>query len=104
MGNNSTNGIQLQVPDIHINMQLHFVSPNKQFKIYACKRFISLANAEEHGESPGPQGPAATFIDTIGRNVCQVATNSLRMCAKCANDSLYGFAAPIGSFVQSFIV
>lgn len=105
---------QMQVSSIQrYTVQVRSALANKQLAIYACKRFIRPA-----GGNRRPQKPAATFIDTIGRNVCQVATDSWEMCAKCANDSrsltlspfpllvsLYicGVAAAIGGLVHSFI-
>lgn len=46
-------------------------------------------NGHEHGARHGlfPPATVAIFIDTIGKNVCQVAADRLQMCAKCANDA-----------------
>lgn len=63
------------------------VSPNKQLEIYACKRFISPERERERERAPSTSTSTsvAIFIDTIGKNVCQVAADRLQMCAKCAS-------------------
>lgn len=125
-GSIMANGKQIQ--DTTARYSHIYVSPNKQLEIYACKRFISPKRARtrarvRHGARFFPPATVAIFIDTIGKNVCQVAADRLQMCAKCANDALspslthslclsptcvlyiwtYEFAAPIGSSVHSFI-
>lgn len=47
---------------------------------------------KEHGVFP--PATVAIFIDTIGKNVCQVAADRLQMCAKCANDALSPSLSP----------
>lgn len=49
-----------------------------------------------HGHEHGvfPPATVAIFIDTIGKNVCQVAADRLQMCAKCANDALSPSLSP----------
>lgn len=50
-------------------------------------------NGHGHGHGHGarhglfPPATVAIFIDTIGKNFCQVAADRLQMCAKCANDA-----------------
>lgn len=80
------NGKQFQIQLQDTRTRYRYVSPNKQLEIYACKRFISPKRARpRHGLFP--PATVAIFIDTIGKNVCQVAADRLQMCAKCANDA-----------------
>lgn len=87
------NGKQILLLDTTARYSHSYVSPNKQLEIYACKRFISPKRARtrarvRHGARFFPPATVAIFIDTIGKNVCQVAADRLQMCAKCANDAL----------------